>query len=148
MLQGEGEEQQTTTQTAPQSGMATSQPGMVTSQSGMATSQPGMVTTQPGMMSAQPGMMSSQPGMMTAQPGMMTGMMGGAGMMNGQPGGMMGGSMMNQQLALYNPHQHRPPFMNQGPYGQQVTLSYTHTTHRVYFRGAGGLLPLPPSGIG
>ena len=69
-------------------------------------------------------------------------------MMNGQPGGMMGGSMMNQQLALYNPHQHRPPFMNQGPYGQQVTHSFSHphTTHRVYFRGRGqgGFWPPPP----
>ena len=62
-------------------------------------------------MAGQGGMMAGQAGMMgQQQPGMMNG------------GMMMGGGMMSQQLALYNPHQNRPPFMNQTPYGQQVSL--------------------------
>ena len=57
-------------------------------------------------------MMVGQPGMMSQQPGMMSSL-----------GGMMGGQQpMSQQLALYNPHQNRPQFLGQGPYGQQVRL--------------------------
>ena len=88
--------------------------------------QPGMMTGQTGMMTGQTGMMPGQTGLMAGQTGMMggqTGLMGGGqqpGMMNG---GMMGGGMMSQQLALYNPHQSRPPFMNQGPYGPQVSTA-------------------------
>ena len=92
----------------------------------MMAGQTGMMAGQPGMMAGQTGMMGGQTGLMAGQTGMMggqTGLMGGGqqpGMMNG---GMMGGGMMSQQLALYNPHQSRPPFMNQGPYGPQVNTA-------------------------
>ena len=74
---------------------------------------------QGGMMAGQGGVMAGQGGMMGGQAGMMGQQQ--PGMMNG--GMMMGGGMMSQQLALYNPHQNRPPFMNQTPYGQQVSLT-------------------------